>query len=263
MPGAQTTTACPSTSMPRRPARPVSWVYSPGVTSTCASPFHLTSRSSTTVRAGMLMPSARVSVANTALTRPRTKHSSTVSLNAGTRPAWWAASPASRPSRHSQKPRTCRSSSGSAPVRSSMICGDLGPLALVGQPQPGAQALLDGGVAAVAAEHEGDRRQQAGAVEPLDDVGARRRAVARPVPVPVAAAPPPRCRRPSCRSAARARARSGPARGRRPSCPARGWTARAAAPLLARVRGRPQARTGRTPGCRPACAATAAPAGPR
>src|SRR3954470_8480721 len=47
--------------MPRRPARPVSWVYSPGVTSTCASPFHLTSFSSTTVRAGMLMPSARVS----------------------------------------------------------------------------------------------------------------------------------------------------------------------------------------------------------
>ena len=73
------------------------------------------------MRAGMLMPRARVSVANTALTRPRTKHSSTVSLNAGTRPAWWAASPASRPSRHSQKPRTCRSSSGSEPVRRSMI----------------------------------------------------------------------------------------------------------------------------------------------
>ena len=121
MPGAQTTTACPSTSMPRRPARPVSCVYSPGVTSTCASPFHLTSRSRTTVRAGMLMPRASVSVAKTAFTRPRTKHSSTVSLNAGTRPAWWAASPASRPSRHSQKPRTCRSSSGSEPVRRSMI----------------------------------------------------------------------------------------------------------------------------------------------
>ena len=53
--------------MPRRPARPVSWVYSPGVSSACASPLNLTSRSSTTVRAGMLMPSARVSVANTAL----------------------------------------------------------------------------------------------------------------------------------------------------------------------------------------------------
>jgi hypothetical protein len=119
-PGAQTTTACPSMSMPRRPARPVSWVYSPGVTSTCASPFHFTSRSRTTVRAGMLMPSASVSVANTALTRPRTKHSSTVSLNAGTSPAWCAATPASSPSRHSQKPSTCRSSSGSEPVRRSM-----------------------------------------------------------------------------------------------------------------------------------------------
>ena len=69
--------------MPRRPARPVSWVYSPGVTSACASPFHFTSRSSTTDRAGMLMPSARVSVANTALTRPCTNSSSTTSLNVG------------------------------------------------------------------------------------------------------------------------------------------------------------------------------------
>jgi hypothetical protein len=56
MPGCQSTTAWPSTSMPRRPARPVSWVYSPGVTSACVSPFHLTSFSSTTERAGMLMP---------------------------------------------------------------------------------------------------------------------------------------------------------------------------------------------------------------
>src|SRR5690606_41386921 len=40
-------------------------LYSPGVRSTCASPSNLTSRSSTTDRAGMLMPSARVSVAKT------------------------------------------------------------------------------------------------------------------------------------------------------------------------------------------------------
>ncbi|SCG06507.1 hypothetical protein GA0115255_121581, partial [Streptomyces sp. Ncost-T6T-2b] len=38
--------------------------------SACCSPFHLTSFSSTTERAGMLMPSARVSVAKTALTQP-------------------------------------------------------------------------------------------------------------------------------------------------------------------------------------------------
>src|SRR4028118_1278066 len=204
--------------MPRRPARPVSWVYSPGVTSTCASPFHLTSRSRTTGRAGMLMPSARVSVAKTALTRPRTKHSSTVSLNAGTSPAWWAASPASSPSRHPPKPRTRRASSGGvaghpgeqppAPLpeaedvqvlvgqRAGALVddpGDLGALGLVGEPQPRLQALRAaggrgadrgdpaalglvgepqprlralraGGVAAVAAEDEGDRRQQAGAV---------------------------------------------------------------------------------------------------
>ena len=53
--------------MPRRPARPVSWVYSPGVMSAWVSPFHFDSFSMTTERAGMLMPSASVSVANTTL----------------------------------------------------------------------------------------------------------------------------------------------------------------------------------------------------
>ena len=100
--GLQSTTACPSTSMPRRPARPVSWVYSPGVRSACVSPLNFDSRSSTTVRAGMLMPSASVSVAKTAVTRPRTNSSSTVSLNAGISPAWCAAMPRRRPSRQSQ-----------------------------------------------------------------------------------------------------------------------------------------------------------------
>ena len=55
----------------RRPARPVSWVYSPGVSGACCSPLNLTSRSSTTERAGMLMPRARVSVANTTFTSLR------------------------------------------------------------------------------------------------------------------------------------------------------------------------------------------------
>src|SRR5699024_8397188 len=36
--GPASTTAWPSVSMPRRPARPVSWVYSPGVRSTCSIP---------------------------------------------------------------------------------------------------------------------------------------------------------------------------------------------------------------------------------
>ena len=89
-------------SIPRRPARPVSWVYSPGVMSACCSPFHLTSFSNTTERAGMLMPSASVSVAKTALTRPLTKSSSTTSLKVGSIPAWCAAMPRWRPSNHSK-----------------------------------------------------------------------------------------------------------------------------------------------------------------
>ena len=87
--------------MPRRPARPVSWVYSPGVSSSCRSPWNFHRSSITTVLAGMLMPSDSVSVANTTFTRPASNSSSTVSLNTGSMPAWWAAIPAIRPSRNS------------------------------------------------------------------------------------------------------------------------------------------------------------------
>ena len=83
------------------PARPVSWVYSPGVSGACCSPLNFTSRSSTTVRAGMLMPKANVSVANTAFTSPAVNSSSTVWRNTGSSPAWWAAMPRNSPSRHS------------------------------------------------------------------------------------------------------------------------------------------------------------------
>ena len=51
------------------------------------SPVNLVSFSMTTVRAGMLMPSASVSVANTTFTRPSVNRCSTVSLNGGTMPA--------------------------------------------------------------------------------------------------------------------------------------------------------------------------------
>ena len=105
--------------MPRRPARPVSWVYSPGVMSTWFSPLNLTSFSITTERAGMLMPRARVSVANTALSAPAANRSSTASLNGGSMPAWWAAKPRDRPSRHAQNPRISRSSTGSRRAASS------------------------------------------------------------------------------------------------------------------------------------------------
>jgi hypothetical protein len=47
----------------------------------------------TTVRAGMLMPTASVSVANTTLVSPSTKQASTTSLNGGIMPAWCAAIP--------------------------------------------------------------------------------------------------------------------------------------------------------------------------
>ena len=74
--------------MPRRPARPVSWVYSPGVSGECCSPLYFTNRSNTTVRAGMLMPNASVSVAKTARISPAVNSSSTVCRKTGNRPAW-------------------------------------------------------------------------------------------------------------------------------------------------------------------------------
>ena len=85
--GDHSTTALPRSSIPRRPARPVSWVYSPGVRRWWCSPVNFVSFSITTVRAGMLMPTARVSVAKTTLTRPLMKHSSTTSFIGGTIPA--------------------------------------------------------------------------------------------------------------------------------------------------------------------------------
>ena len=174
MPGCQSTTPCPSTSRPRRPARPVSWVYSPGVMSACVSPFHLSSFSITTVRAGMLMPSASVSVANTAFTRPRVKSSSTTSLNAGSMPAWWAAMPRVAASRKSWKPSTCRSAVGRCATAPSTYAWISSRSSGVVRRRFGAHALLHGGVAAHPAEHEHDRGQQPVAVEPVDHVDAAR-----------------------------------------------------------------------------------------
>jgi len=58
-----------------------------------AGPPNLVNRSITTVRAGMLIPSDRVSVAKTAFKSPAEKQASTASRNAGTMPAWCAATP--------------------------------------------------------------------------------------------------------------------------------------------------------------------------
>jgi hypothetical protein len=97
----------------------MSCVYSPGVSSSWRSPENFHSDSMTTDRAGMLIPSDRVSVANTTLTRPAANSSSTASLNTGTIPAWWAATPAARASRNSKNPRAERSSSAIQAVRMS------------------------------------------------------------------------------------------------------------------------------------------------
>ena len=121
MAGDHCTTAWPMTSMPRRPARPVSWVYWPGVRSTWLSPSNFTSFSSTTLRAGMLMPRARVSVAKTARSSPWTKSFSTMWRNAGSMPAWWAAKPRFRAAFHWENCSTSRSSSGMPATPSSMI----------------------------------------------------------------------------------------------------------------------------------------------
>ena len=67
--------------------------------------------SRTTVRAGILIPSASVSVAKTAFTRPRLKRSSTAPLKLGRSPAWWAATPRSSAMSQSRYPSTSRSSS--------------------------------------------------------------------------------------------------------------------------------------------------------
>ena len=66
--------------MPRLPARPISWVSSAGVSSWKPVPSNLVKEETTQARAGMFSPSERVSVANTTLTRPRWKSTSTVSF---------------------------------------------------------------------------------------------------------------------------------------------------------------------------------------
>src|SRR3954471_11590750 len=66
--------------MPRRPARPASCVYSPGVRNWWCSPVNFESRSMTTERAGMLMPSDSVSVAKTTFNKPAAHACSTPPL---------------------------------------------------------------------------------------------------------------------------------------------------------------------------------------
>ena len=56
----------PLASVPLRPARPLIWMYSPLAIHRCSCPSHLRMAVKMTVLAGMLMPIAKVSVANSA-----------------------------------------------------------------------------------------------------------------------------------------------------------------------------------------------------
>mmetsp|Transcript_33785 Transcript_33785/g.79072 ORF Transcript_33785/g.79072 Transcript_33785/m.79072 type:complete len:302 (-) Transcript_33785:446-1351(-) len=85
-------TTYPSTSIPRRPARPAICQNSSARRGRCPgrSPsLGLSSWEKTTVRAGMLTPTARVSVAKTSFTSFCWKHISTNSRRIGSMPEWW------------------------------------------------------------------------------------------------------------------------------------------------------------------------------
>ncbi|MNL38993.1 hypothetical protein D3C87_1612450 [compost metagenome] len=86
--------------MPRRPARPIICWNSETVSTRWPSSVRLMTLESTTVRAGMLMPAARVSVANTTLMSARWKRRSIRYLRGGRRPAWWGATPKGKRSSH-------------------------------------------------------------------------------------------------------------------------------------------------------------------
>ena len=132
--------------------------------SACVSPFHFDSFSRTTVRAGMLMPRARVSVAKTALHSPRTNSCSTHCLNAGSMPGVVGRDAAGQPVEevvvaedvHGPRragrrtpPRRTRGSRRAPPGVVSRI--------------PERRHCCDGRVAADPAEDEHDRGQQPGA----------------------------------------------------------------------------------------------------
>ena len=123
--GLQRAYAWPDESIPLRPARPVSCVYSPAVRVTWPSPRKRLSCSMTTDFAGRLTPIASVSVAKTTLSNPAAKQSSTASLNGVTMPAWCDARPAQRPVSHESKFSKARSSLDNSLTCSSTIVSTL------------------------------------------------------------------------------------------------------------------------------------------
>ena len=138
------------------------------------SPVNFDSFSTTTERAGMLMPSDSVSVANTTFSRPAVNASSTASFIGGTMPGVVrgdAGLEAGEPRVVAEHVEVgvgerLEVRVGDAPQRDA-VGG-------VGEPDPAGEALLDGLVAAGAGEHEHDRGQHPLVGEPLDDLGAPR-----------------------------------------------------------------------------------------
>ena len=89
-------THLPSGSMPRRPARPAIWVSSLWVRFRKPRSVRLVRDWSTTLLAGMWIPSDMVSVAKTTLQSPRSKRCSMRRFTLGRMPAWWSPTPMPR-----------------------------------------------------------------------------------------------------------------------------------------------------------------------
>ena len=79
----------PLSSIPWRPARPAICMKSRVLSQSKLTPSYFRSALNTTVRAGMLIPSAKVSVVNRSFRSPAVNMRSTTSLKIGSIPAWW------------------------------------------------------------------------------------------------------------------------------------------------------------------------------
>mmetsp|Transcript_4951 Transcript_4951/g.12057 ORF Transcript_4951/g.12057 Transcript_4951/m.12057 type:complete len:248 (-) Transcript_4951:669-1412(-) len=129
-------TTVPRSSSPRRPARPLIWMYSPLDMFRKLYPSNLRTELKMTVRAGMLRPVEKVSVANSTLTSPSWKSSSMTSFTSGRSPLWCTPIPrlsmgrisltcgsflSSTPRQSVALRKTCRTSSFSSSVFTSML----------------------------------------------------------------------------------------------------------------------------------------------
>ena len=121
-PSSTHTTHVPTASLPRRPARPLIWMYSPLVSARCAVPSNFAVDANTHVRAGMFRPIANVSVAKRAFTSWAWNRTSTSSFTRGRRPEWCTAMPRRRRARMCSRGGRARSSSGSSATALSNTC---------------------------------------------------------------------------------------------------------------------------------------------